>query len=81
MSLESAKDFIKRLHEDQEFRWSIGGCVNKFERRGLILKSGYRFTPAELACATSKRIERTPDRVVHIEKAIRLHGENPNAFI
>ncbi len=81
MSLESAKAFVKRLREDQDFRWAFGACKDKWDRRRFVASRGYHFSPAELVCATSPGSEPTPERVARIEKARRLHGEASYAFM
>ncbi len=81
MSLESALEFARRLREDPDFRWNLGGMADKYERRRFIAGLGYNFTPAELQCAASPGGDRSPARVRMIEKALELHGDNPDAFI
>lgn len=81
MSLDSAKEFVARLREDQDFRWALGECKNKWERRSFILTRGYRFTPAELVCATSPTGQASPDRTAVIDRIRRQHGETAYAFM
>lgn len=80
MSLEHAQEFVKRLREDAQFRWDFGACSDQWERRRFVHVNGYRFSPAELVCATSPTTTPTPDRVAAIERARReIHA--PSAFL
>lgn len=81
MSLESAKDFVRRLHEDPEFRWALGECKNKWERRRFVVINGYRFSPAELVCVTSPGGQASPARAAAIERVRRVHGEASYTFM
>lgn len=81
MSLQSAKEFIKRLREDQDFRWALGECKNKWERRRFIVLNGYRFTPAELVCATSPGGIVSDARTARIERVRRQHGHGAYTFM
>ncbi|HCR12679.1 Nif11-like leader peptide family natural product precursor [Solidesulfovibrio sp.] len=82
MSLQSAMEFVNRLREDQAFRWALGECRNKWERRRFIVTQGYRFTPAELVCATSPGGNVTDARSAVIERVRRQqHGHGSYAFM
>jgi predicted ribosomally synthesized peptide with nif11-like leader len=81
MSLEHAQQFVSRLREDPEFRWALGSCADQGERRRFMVKQGYRFSPAELVCATSPTAEPTTDRVAVIERARRSIGQTVSAFL
>jgi len=81
MSLEHATNFVKRLREDPEFRWALGACEGTWERRRFVARQGYRFSPAELVCATSPTAEPTADRVAVIERARRAAGHATFAFL
>ena len=81
MSLEHATKFVQRLREDPDFRWALGSCADKWERRRFVAKQGYRFSPAELACATSPTAAPTSDRVASIERARRSIGHTAFAFM
>ncbi len=81
MSLQSAMEFLKRLREDPEFRWALGECKNKWERRSFVVSQGYRFSPAELVCATSPGGKATDDRTAVIERVRRDHGHGSYAFM
>lgn len=81
MSLEHATNFIKRLREDPEFRWALGACEDQWARRRLLAREGYRFSPAELACATSPTANPSGDRVARIERARRTIGHAAFAFM
>ncbi|EHJ48264.1 protein of unknown function nitrogen fixation [Solidesulfovibrio carbinoliphilus subsp. oakridgensis] len=82
MSLQSAMEFVRRLREDPEFRWALGECKNKWERRRFVITQGYRFTPAELVCATSPGGNASEDRTAVIERVRRQqHGHGSYAFM
>lgn len=81
MSLEHATRFVKRLREDPEFRWALGDCQDAFERRRFVARHGFRFSPAELACATSPTAEPTPEKVGRIERARQALGHAAFAFM
>ncbi len=81
MSLQSASEFVKRLREDQEFRWALGECRNKWERRRFVITHGYRFSPAELVCVTSPGGVVNDDRTAMIERVRRQHGHGAYAFM
>lgn len=81
MSLESAKEFLARLHEDQDFRWALGECKDKWARRRFVLTRGYRFTPAELVCASGPAGRICPDRAAVIDRVRRQHGDGAYAFM
>ncbi|EFL50195.1 conserved hypothetical protein [Solidesulfovibrio fructosivorans JJ]] len=81
MSLQSAKEFVSRLHEDQDFRWALGECKNKWERRRFVILNGYSFSPAELVCATSPGGHASEDRTAVIERVRRQHGHSAYAFM
>lgn len=81
MSLEHATNFVKRLREDSEFRWAFGGCRDTWERRRFLVLHGYRFSSAELACATSPTAEPTADRLAVIERVRRASGEASSALM
>ena len=61
MSLESAQAFVARLREDAQFRWALGECRDQWERRRFVVLQGYRFSPAELVCATSPAGRASPE--------------------
>ncbi|MHC1790876.1 Nif11-like leader peptide family natural product precursor [Solidesulfovibrio sp.] len=81
MSLESAEDFVARLHQDPQFRWALGECKNKWERRRFVVTQGYRFSPAELVCATSPTGRASPERAAVIDRVRRQHGDASYAFM
>jgi predicted ribosomally synthesized peptide with nif11-like leader len=81
MSLEHATQFVKRLREDPEFRWALGDCKDAFERRRFVAGNGFRFSPAELACATSPAAEPCAERLGRIERARRAQGHASFAFM
>lgn len=81
MSLEHATRFVTRLREDPEFRWALGDCTDDFARRRFIALHGYRFSPAELACATSPSATPCPERAARIERARRAMGHTAFAFM
>ena len=81
MSLESAQAFVARLRQDPQFRWALGGCKDKWERRRFVALEGYRFSPAELVCATSPSGQASPERAAVIERARRHHGDASYAFM
>jgi len=81
MSLQSAKEFVNRLREDQNFRWALGECKNKWERRRFVIVNGYHFSPAELVCATSPGGCACDDRTAVIERVRRQHGRSAYAFM
>lgn len=81
MSLESAKEFVARLHQDPQFRWDLGACKNKWERRRFVITRGYRFSPAELVCATSPTSQASPERAAVIDRVRRQHGDASYAFM
>jgi|GEM_PF-1849987 len=81
MSLEHATNFVKRLREDPEFRWALGACEDQWARRRFVARQGYRFSPAELVCATSPTSEPTTDRVARIDRARRAIGHAAFAFM
>jgi len=81
MSLESATEFVKRLREDPDFRWALGECRNKWERRRFVADHGYTFSPAELVCATSPGGEASPDRAAAIDRFRRQHADAAYAFM
>lgn len=80
MSLESAQAFVSRLEEDQAFRWALGDCRNKWERRRFVITQGYRFSPAELVCATSPG-GGSNERAASIDRIRRQHGDAAYTFI
>lgn len=81
MSLQSAMEFVTRLREDQEFRWALGECRNKWERRRFVIVNGYRFSPAELVCVTSPGGAVSEDRTAMIERVRSQHGRSAYAFM
>lgn len=81
MSLESAQAFVARLREDAQFRWSLGECRDQWERRRFIVLQGYRFSPAELVCATSPTGRASPERAAVIDRVRRQHGDGSYAFM
>lgn len=81
MSLEHATRFVARLREDPEFRWALGDCKDAFARRRFVASHGYRFSPAELACATSPTTAPCPERAARIERARRAMGHANFAFM
>lgn len=81
MSLQSAKEFVERLRHDSSFRWALGECRNKWERRRFVITQGYRFSPAELVCATSPGGDVSEDRTATIERVRRQHGHGCYAFM
>jgi predicted ribosomally synthesized peptide with nif11-like leader len=81
MSLEHATRFVTRLREDPEFRWALGECKDDFERRRFVVGQGFRFSPAELACATSPAAEPTAERARRIERVRRALGHANFAFM
>lgn len=81
MSLQSAKDFVNRLREDQAFRWALGECRNKWERRRFVITQGYRFSPAELVCVTSPGGNPSEARTAVIERVRRQHGHGCYEFM
>lgn len=81
MSLESAKDFVARLRQDPQFRWALGDCQDKWERRRFVIQNGYRFSPAELVCATSPAERSCSERAAAIDRVRRQHGDASYAFM
>lgn len=81
MSLEHATRFVARLREDPEFRWALGDCKDAFERRRFVARHGFRFSPAELACATGASAAPCPERAARIERARRAMGHAAFAFM
>ena len=48
MSVESAKEFFKRLKEDEEFQKKISDTEDNEERAKIVKDEGYDFTLEEL---------------------------------
>ncbi len=48
MSIESAKAFLERIHNDEDFRKELGGKVSAEERMKFAKAQGFDFTKDEL---------------------------------
>ena len=49
MSIESAKAFLERMKNDEEFRDSVGESDTAEERQEYVKKAGFGFTMEEIA--------------------------------
>ena len=49
MSIESAKAFLERLKNDEDFRKSVGERATSKERMEYVKKAGFDFTMEEIA--------------------------------
>jgi predicted ribosomally synthesized peptide with nif11-like leader len=57
MSLESAKEFLKKVSEDNEFKNQLSSAPDKNARMELIKSEGFDFTEEEYEKAKSDIIE------------------------
>jgi predicted ribosomally synthesized peptide with nif11-like leader len=48
MSIESAKAFLERVRNDEDFRKSVGGITTAEERMEFVKKAGFDFTEKEI---------------------------------
>ena len=48
MSVESAKEFLKKLSKDEAFKKAIEGAASDEERQKLVKDAGFEFTKAEI---------------------------------
>ena len=49
MSIESAKAYMERLKDDEDFRTSVGEIATSEERQEYVKKAGFDFTKDEIA--------------------------------
>ena len=49
MSIESAKAFLEKVKSDEDFKKSLSGLKDGQARLEFAKKSGFNFTPADLA--------------------------------
>ena len=54
MSMESAKQFVKRMQEDEAFAAAVGKLDGKEARTAFLKQGGFDFTQEELASAASE---------------------------
>ena len=54
MSIESAKAFVAKVKNDEEFAKKIAGAASRQERGEIARAEGFDFTPAELKSVTSE---------------------------
>ena len=58
MSMESAKAFVERMKNDEEFRDKVNECKDAEARKALVLKEGYDFTVEDIqSCVTNELSE------------------------
>jgi len=48
MSVESAKNFLKKLTSDEEFKKSIENAASDEDRQKVVKDAGFEFTKAEI---------------------------------
>ncbi len=57
MSIESAKAFVEKVKNDEEFRIKLGAAENKDERQAMAKAAGFDFTEEEWHIVTSQLSE------------------------
>ncbi len=68
MSIESAKAFVERLKNDEDWRNKLNSAEGKEERLAMVKAEGFNFTQEELADETG---ELTHDQLELISGGIR----------
>jgi predicted ribosomally synthesized peptide with nif11-like leader len=57
MSLESAKSFIERMKNDEDFRKKVVECKSSEARKAFALKEGFDFSVHDLKACTGELSE------------------------
>lgn len=63
MSIESAKAFLERMKNDEDFRKSVGEIATAEERMEYVKKAGFDFTMDEIATLKDELSEEELDVV------------------
>jgi predicted ribosomally synthesized peptide with nif11-like leader len=63
MSIESAKAFLERVKNDEDFRNSVGEITTTEERMEFVKKAGFDFTKEEIEKFTSELSDEELDKV------------------
>ena len=54
MSKESAREFVERIRNDEEFRKRVAGASSREERAEIAKSEGFDFAPEELKSVTAE---------------------------
>jgi len=49
MSIESARNFLRKVAKDEEFREQLSDCTSRAEQLQFAREGGFDFTPEEMA--------------------------------
>jgi predicted ribosomally synthesized peptide with nif11-like leader len=63
MSIESAKAFLERVENDEDFKNSVGEITTTEERMEFVKKAGFDFTKEEIEKHTSELSDEELDNV------------------
>jgi len=63
MSLESAKAFVERMQNDEDFRQKVTECEDSELRKELVQKEGFDFSVQELKECTKELSDEELDSV------------------
>ena len=63
MSIQSARDFLSKVAEDEEFRKQLGGCKMEAQRYQFAQRAGFEFTEDEMEAAAAELQDRHVDLV------------------
>ena len=77
MSIESAKAFLERVKNDEDFRKSVGEIVKAEERMDFIKKAGFGFTKKEIEKVKSELTDEQVDMIAGGGGTGTYWGNNP----
>jgi predicted ribosomally synthesized peptide with nif11-like leader len=63
MSLESAKAFMDRMKNDENFRKNVTECENSKARRAFVENEGFDFSPQDLEECTGALSDEELDQI------------------
>ena len=63
MSIESAKAFLERVENDEDFRNSVGEIATTEQRMEFVKKAGFDFTKEEIEKLTSELSDEQLEKV------------------
>ncbi len=63
MSIQSARDFLAKVKQDEKFRAGLEGCKTGAERHQFALKAGFQFNGEEIRAARSELQDRELDGI------------------
>jgi len=63
MSIQSARDFLTKITEDEQFGRRLGGCKTASERSRFAQAAGFGFTSDELRAARGEFQDRDLDTI------------------